>query len=134
MAAITSPARRGTPNRGRHLRVVAAGERIARRPSAATYRRRRVAALVLVLALLMLGEALVGWLGSGPLSAPEPVAGVATQPVGSASYVVRPGDTLWSIARRLQPSGDIRPLVQDLAAQLGDAPLRVGQRLDLGAP
>lgn len=129
MAAITSPARHSGPQR-RHLRVVADGERIARPPTAATYRRRRAFALVLAFAVLVLAKVLVGWLGSGPLSAPEPAASVETRPVAASAYVVRPGDTLWSIARRLQPEGDVRPLVQHLDGEL-DGPLRVGQRLVL---
>jgi len=37
-------------------------------------------------------------------------------PAAAESYVVRPGDTLWSIARRLAPSEDPRPLVDAIAA------------------
>ncbi len=35
------------------------------------------------------------------------------------AYVVRPGDTLWTIAERVDPTGDPRPLVAQLAAQVG---------------
>ena len=35
------------------------------------------------------------------------------------TYVVQPGDTLWSIAERLDPTGDPRPVVAQLAAQVG---------------
>jgi LysM repeat protein len=44
-------------------------------------------------------------------------------------WVVEPGDTLWGIARQLQPSGDIRPLVDQLSRQLTGGQLQVGQRL-----
>jgi len=38
------------------------------------------------------------------------------RPAASRTYVVRPGDTLWSIAVRLAgPSSDPRPLVDELA-------------------
>ena len=41
------------------------------------------------------------------------------RPRGHRPHVVvvgAPGDTYWSIARRLQPTGDVRPLVDRLAA------------------
>jgi nucleoid-associated protein YgaU len=40
---------------------------------------------------------------------------------------VRPGDTLWAIARRVQPTGDVRPLVDQLVATYGSATLQPGQ-------
>jgi hypothetical protein len=45
--------------------------------------------------------------------------------------VVQPGDTLWAIARRIQPTGDVRPLVDELAHRAGGAAVVSGQRLDL---
>jgi len=63
----------------------------------------------------------------------------ATATAGSAAaerhaasgYVVQPGDTLWSIARRLQPEGDLRPLVDQLVDLNGGTDLAVGQRLPI---
>jgi hypothetical protein len=46
-------------------------------------------------------------------------------------YVVKPGDTLWSIATRLDPSGDPRPLVAQLTHQVRGGELLPGSRLDL---
>jgi hypothetical protein len=46
-------------------------------------------------------------------------------------WVVQPGDTLWAIARRVQPSGDIRPLVDAMSAEVHGHPLQVGERLVL---
>jgi hypothetical protein len=45
--------------------------------------------------------------------------------------VVRPGDTLWSIARSLQPGGDVRDLVDRLAERAGGAQITPGQRIDV---
>jgi len=49
----------------------------------------------------------------------------------ASGYVVQPGDTLWSIARRLQPDGDVRPLVDQLVDLNGGTDLAVGQRLPI---
>ena len=65
-------------------------------------------------------------LGAGPTSVGAPARLAATR-----VWVVQPGDTVWGIARRLQPQGDIRSLVDQLSRQLGGRPLEVGQRLVL---
>jgi hypothetical protein len=49
----------------------------------------------------------------------------------AAVYVVQPGDTLWTIARRLEPSGDVRATVDALVARHGSASIQVGDRLPL---
>jgi LysM repeat protein len=46
-------------------------------------------------------------------------------------YVVQPGDTYWSIARHLQPGGDVRALVDKLSSEHGGAPLQPGEQLPL---
>lgn len=58
---------------------------------------------------------------------PAPVA----QPVARQELVVQPGDTLWTLARSLRPTGEIRPLVDELARRAGGSSLRAGQRLDV---
>jgi LysM repeat protein len=138
-AARTAP-RQHRPGRQR-VRPVPAPRPPAAAASASTYRRRRfVAALVAAtlvvatgLALSRLGTdppaAALITTGSGATSA---VATPATQVAAApAVYVVRPGDTLWAIARHLQPEGDIRPLVDELSARAGGAGLQAGQRLVL---
>jgi hypothetical protein len=101
------------------------------RPSAAVYARRRlVAGLLLVLVLaatcLAAGRATAA-LGDEPASVP----GRRPVPAAAAAYVVEQGDTLWSIARTLQPEGDVRRLVQALRRANGGTQLRVGTRLRL---
>jgi hypothetical protein len=114
-------------------------------PSAVFWRRRLFAAAGVALGAWLTAAALGGLttalsgLESRPLTAPE-LAG-AGQPATAAEptaapragqiYVVQPGETLWDIARRLQPSGDIRPLVDRLARAHGRGPLQIGEHLVL---
>jgi LysM repeat protein len=92
------------------------------------------AALALVLALSWA----VGALGGGSLAASGDAApatvSLQMQPVAQATYVVAPGDTLWSIARHLVPEGDVRPVVDALAADRDGRPLQVGERLVVELP
>lgn len=71
-----------------------------------------------------------GGQGSAPLGAPEPVRASAVSPE-PVVHIVQPGETLWAIARKLQPDGDVRPLIARLSAARHGAPLRVGERLEL---
>ncbi len=89
-------------------------------------RRRRV--LLAAMGLLLMALAL-------PLSG----TGGNSHPIGSAlaenghpvAYTVQPGDTLWSIVGRVDPSGDPRPLVARLAAQIGSDTVVPGEHLVL---
>ena len=130
MAAITHPGRQ-LPTFDR------AGTRVRNRPlPASVYRRRRlVVAAVSLGALLALGWVL-GALGGGPLTASEAGSRPATvhlrmEPVAQTTHVVRSGDTLWTIARQLAPEGDVRPVVDALAAHRDGRPLQVGERISL---
>ena len=120
------------PGGRRAARDYAASRRPANRLHPAVYRRRRLGvALAVVTALVVAYLALAGLQALTADAASAPSAGAApaaTAPasVGSA-YVVQPGDTLWSIARTLKPSGDVRALVDRLADRVGSAPLVVGQ-------
>jgi Tfp pilus assembly protein FimV len=84
-------------------------------------RRRRLAALAAAVVA-------VGLL-SGPVANAVGVAGASRSP--GRTYVVRPGDTLWSIATRTDPSTDPRLLVGAITAanRLDPAALVPGQRL-----
>ena len=103
----------------------------ARIPVTAVYRRRRIAALLLVTsvaaALVLAFGGLLASFGGGPLTASERPGAPA------AVYVVQPGDTFWEIARRLDPTGDPRPLVARLVAAHGSPVLVPGERLALPA-
>ena len=84
---------------------------------------------------LTVSVALVAAAWAGPavraLGSPERPTRVAR-----SSYVVREGDTLWTIAERSAPGSDPRPIVDVLAAANGiDAGLLVpGQTLVVPAP
>jgi nucleoid-associated protein YgaU len=73
-------------------------------------RRRRVAATLVVASI---GAAWAVPAVKSLRASSEPVR------VSSTSYVVRQGDTLWSIAQRLSPDEDPRPVVDALAAVNG---------------
>src|SRR5262245_42602808 len=104
------------------------------RPSQAVYRRRRLVVLLCAAALAIGAwqglHRLTGVLGDGPLTVAEQpgskvVTELETNLVTSRRVIVQPGDTLWSIARRVQPSGDVRPLVDKLDAQRHGRALQV---------
>lgn len=100
------------------------------------YRRRRLVALVVVvgvvIAVVMAARALAAAVTLPPAPASSQVAPVVSGPAplpGGEVYVVQPGDTLWSIAGRVAPGVDRRDVVDRLAAQRGDGPLRPGERI-----
>ena len=140
--APARPARRGdapwsTPpnpelDRRRHqarpTRAGCAADGRTTRPSVAVRRRRVV--LGMVAAGLLVALALP-WSGTGgSLATPGPaLAGETVAP--HAVYVVRPGDTVWSIATRLDPSGDPRVLEAKLEAQIGGDGVVPGEQLVL---
>ena len=105
----------------------------ARRPSPAVLRRRRMAAfavIVIVTAVLVAAvTAGVGALGGRPLLPAGSSMTPRFRSVAAETYLVHPGDTLWSIAHRMQPSGDVRPLVDRLAASRHGAALHPGDRI-----
>jgi hypothetical protein len=71
------------------------------------------------------------WFGSGLLvdsgSSHLDVLSGSVRTAQGYRYVVQPGDTVWSIASRLQPTGDVEPLVDRLDASFGGSVLHVGQ-------
>lgn len=101
------------------------------RPSRVVLRRRWTVvvglSLVAALAVLMGVRALLG-LGAG---SPATSSVGPFQPAAAHVVIVRPGDTLWSIATALEPHADVRPLVDQLSDEVGGRALQVGQRLSV---
>ena len=109
----------------------------SRGATAEIYRRRRLGALAVVLIALALlitvmtlaVQAALGRTGGGLLTATGALPG--GQLAGSQVYVVQPGDTVWSIARSIDPKGDVRPLVDRITSQLGGTGLFPGERVTI---
>ena len=144
----TSP--RGGGSAARHLELYRPGTRVAspreassarsvrgHRHDPAVYRRRRLLAagltLLAVAAVLILAQLIQAGIGGGPLTTTGAAAGSGVIPAGATEYVVRPGDTLWSIAAALAPGRDERPIVDALAHQLGTSTLYPGEQITLPA-
>jgi LysM repeat protein len=71
------------------------------------------------------------WSGTGgSLATPGPAL-AGEKVVSHAAYVVQPGDTLWSIAVRLDPAGDPRSVVAQLETQVGGDNVVPGESLVL---
>ena len=131
MTAITAPMTIPVPSRSTKVRN--------RRLPASVYWRRRATVLLLGVGAALSAQAALEVLGGGPLTAAEVrpsttasaprVVEIDAEPVAKATYVVRPGDTLWTIARRIQPAGDVRPLVDALASERDGKPLQPGERI-----
>ncbi len=98
----------------------------ARRATPATYRRRRVVVAALALGVVVVAAQAGAALGGSPLAAPErrPASSSTTRRV-----VVQPGDTLWSIATRLAPDDDPRPVVDAVAKALHRTTLVTGETI-----
>jgi nucleoid-associated protein YgaU len=138
MAAIFEPTRSAQlPPRRPALRLVTTeGAHTAIVPVDLGLRTVHLAVAVAAFVVLLVGSLAIG---NGAL------AGLAPAPAGTASaspaapeaaaqgVAVAPGDTLWTIARRLQPTGDVRPLVDQLVALNGAAPLQAGQVVQVPA-
>jgi hypothetical protein len=125
-----------------NLRVVEGGRSPERRAQRRTFRRRRATALallatVVVAVVLLVGAASTRLAGGGHPSAAagasSPTSAVALRAaeVAATSWVVAPGDTLWSIAAKIAPEADVRATVDRLVELNGKRPISVGQHLRL---
>ena len=138
VAALQAPPRVRTPARVVPLRLVPdrvvvpdqVEERVvvvhrqprprATRSKRAVYMRRR-----LIAASLGLGIVLTAAHAGVALGGPTTTPGRSPHP-HVERIVVQSGDTLWSIAQRVAPGSDPRPVVDSLAAAHGSSDLRTG--------
>jgi hypothetical protein len=146
MAALVYPANpkprvdRQRVQAQRHLRLVTEQivepreDGVAGRPRRAA-QRRAVLRRRLLASTTSVGLLAALWLGAGALTSlrSHPVVRLpGAVAVGDHSlYVVRPGDTLWSIASAVEPTSDPRALMDQLATQLHGRTLVPGLRLTL---
>lgn len=136
MAAIVQPHRHPHRSHGASprpaLRLVEGGATSSvRLPDQLGITPLHVVVAVAAFVALLLGSLAVG---SGALAslapAPErPVAASAAPAATDAVVEVQPGDSIWTVARRLQPAGDVRPLVDRLLAANGATVLQPGDQL-----
>jgi len=135
----TVPPGPGRPARP-SLRLLDGGRAPSRLAQQAMYRRRRLVAglvtLALVVTFVLLATAAVARLAGGAPSAaggPSPTSAAASSAAGVAAptVVVQPGDTLWSIAADVAPDADVRITVDQLVALNGASPIVAGQELVL---
>lgn len=127
----------GAPGPTRPLLRLVTSDRLQRRQPAAVYRRRRLAVVASVVLMAVAvgawGPGTLGWTwhrmaGEGASAAVASATPAAT----ASSWTVRPDDTLWSIAKQIQPTGDFRPVLERLISRYGDRPLEVGEVLQVG--
>ena len=107
------------------------------RPHPSVYRRRRLLAagllLLVIAAVLVAAQSTLAGTGGGPLTATGAAAAEVgpMSPADTAVWVVRPGDTLWSIAEALDPRGDVRPLVDRLSSEVHGGDIYPGETIPL---
>lgn len=89
-------------------------------------RRRRLTALVLLTVVGFAVVSMLRWTAANVVGDDS-----SPQPITTSEYVVQPGDTLWTIAERVAPGEDPRPIVDELRERNGDSDLQVGDRLDV---
>tara|TARA_Y100001936_G_C15673000_1_gene457154 strand:- start:95 stop:553 length:459 start_codon:yes stop_codon:yes gene_type:complete len=127
----------------RHLQVVGAATEVLSSPTRAltrretqrTYWRRRITCIAVLAGLLWMIAGPAGLLDSDrvadrPTEAQTLIESAAGESLTAGQVViVKPGDTLWSIARKIQPTGDVRPLVDRIATLNSGHALIAGQAL-----
>ncbi|MEC7826982.1 MAG: LysM domain-containing protein [Actinomycetota bacterium] len=128
-------------HRGPQLHLVAGvpehllrgAEMMTNRCSSATYWRRRLTCLALLMGAAWLTVSALS--GSPAIEQPSAAQRTVFETAAGETLaagqivIVKPGDTLWSIARQLQPTGDLRPLVDRIAKINNGHSLIAGQAL-----
>ncbi len=101
--------------------------RVDNRPSTQVFVRRRV-----LVAVVFIGMFIAFTIGASNVLANRGGAPASTSAVRPAStYVVQPGDTVWSIADQLRGGASQVDYVDALVASIGSASLQVGQLITL---
>jgi hypothetical protein len=118
-SARSVPCRRPTTPAGRPAVATGGARAVAR----GVYWRRRLVVVVLAAVLVVLMGQAGAALGGTAASTPE-------RPPAVRSVVVRPGDSIWSIAERLAPGRDPRPVVDELVRERGGTALQPGETVE----
>ena len=112
-------------------RTVAAGP--ARVVSPATYWKRRLAVVLLAVALVLVMARAGAALGGSTPAAPERHPAHSHAQAGvthhAATTVVESGDSLWTVAERLAPDSDPRPVVDALSGARHGTELTPGETI-----
>lgn len=90
--------------------------------SVATFWRRRIVAVGIVIGTVVMAAHAGAALGGSPLTTSGPRPHLVT-------HVVMPGDTLWKIASELDPTADRRAVVDELVAARHTTELQPGQTI-----
>ena len=88
--------------------------------------------MLLAVAAVLIGAQLIqAGIGGGPLATTGAAAGPGMVQAGATEYIVRPGDTLWTIAAAMAPGRDERPVVDRLVHELGGVSIYPGEVIRL---
>ncbi len=98
---------------------------IRRRSPECVYRRRRALVGAVAAIVLLAGATVFGVVGGT-----GPAAG-SVRPGSGPTWLVRSGESLWTIAEHFSGNGDPRPLVAELRARLGTDRIYPGELIEL---
>ena len=122
---------------GENVSAQAQGPIVVRRVSmSGVYLRRRLVVCLTALALMLTLAPVVKTAAVELFGAQTESSGIVEMAASETSMIsdfviVQSGQTLWSIARSIQPTGDLRPLVAKIKQINGGAALRIGQAIYL---
>jgi hypothetical protein len=128
--ATITPLRRAGVSREFEARAVAL-QASKRRARVVELRRRKARSLVVALMGVAVASAL--WLGTSAMASQSQdrlqVLPGSVKTAHGYLYLVQPGDTVWSIATRLDPVGDPRPIADQIETEIGGTNLQVGTQV-----
>ena len=103
----------------------------ARRSTSTRVRRRRLAVVLGVLATLVILALPLQLIGSRTVTGQLAPGGITTGLPDGSVYVVQPGDSLTSIAHRINPGGDQAALIRALRTTVGSPVVVPGEHIVL---